>query len=226
MAHVLIVHAHHEPQSFSTSLAKAAAEVLSAQGHQVDFSDLYAQKFDPVSDRRNFTTVSNAHFLKQQIEETFATENHGFSPELEAEMLKLQKCDLLVFSFPLWWFGLPAILKGWVDRVFAYERFYGSGKWYDNGFGRGRRALVLATTGSEAAFYAGNGPHPAMEIILTPIHHGVFGFNGFSTLHPFIAWSAAHISDEERRAVLGNWRDRLVNVFDEKPLRLASMKQD
>ncbi len=43
----------------------------------------------------------------------------GFTAELKAEMDKLEKADLLIFQFPLWWFGLPAILKGWVDRVFA-----------------------------------------------------------------------------------------------------------
>ena len=60
-------------------------------------------------------------FFKQQQEELYADEHLGFAPEIEAEIQKLERCDLLVFSFPLWWFGLPAILKGWVDRVFAYR---------------------------------------------------------------------------------------------------------
>ncbi len=73
MANILIVHAHHEPKSFSSALAKAAAEVLTTQGYKFDFSDLYVMKFDPVSDRRNFTTVKDPHFLKQQQEELYGT---------------------------------------------------------------------------------------------------------------------------------------------------------
>ncbi len=195
-----------------------AAETLAAQGHRIDFSDLYAQKFDPVSDRRNFTTTCDPDYLKQQKEEAFATEHHGFSPELEAEMEKLERCDLLIFSFPLWWFGLPAILKGWVDRVFAYQRFYGRARWYDHGFARGKRALVLMTTGSDALSYSGHGPHPPLETILMPIHHGIFWFNGFSPLQPFIGWTVAHKTDEERRAILEQWRSRLKTVLDEQPV--------
>lgn len=107
MANILIVHAHHEPQSFSSSLAKTAAEMLSDQGHEVVFSDLYAMGFDPVSDRRNFVTTADAAYLKQQREEARASEYGGFAPEIETEMRKVEACDLLVFSFPLWWFSIP-----------------------------------------------------------------------------------------------------------------------
>ena len=88
MAKILIVHAHHEPKSFTSALARAAAETLTEQGHKVDFSDLYAMKFDPVSDRRNFTTVRDPNFFKQQQEELYAAEHLGFAPEIEMEMQK------------------------------------------------------------------------------------------------------------------------------------------
>jgi Flavodoxin-like fold len=88
-------------------------------GDAVVTSDLYAQRFDPVSDRRNFTSVFDADYLKQGTEERHATAVDGFAPDLEREIRKLESCDLLVFSFPLWWFAMPAILKGWVDRTFA-----------------------------------------------------------------------------------------------------------
>ena len=145
---VLIVHAHPEPQSFSSSLAKQAGETLTKEGHHVEFSDLYAMKFDPVSDRRNFMTVKDATYFKQQQEEVFATTQHGFAPELESEIQKLERADALIFSFPLWWFGMPAVLKGWVDRVFATHRIYGGEKLYENGLGKNvKRGLVLMTTG-------------------------------------------------------------------------------
>lgn len=218
MANILIVHAHHEPQSFSSALAKTAAETFERLGHAVAFSDLYAMGFDPVSDRRNFLTTADAAYLKQQEEEALASEASGFVPELEAEMRKVEACDLLVFSFPLWWFSVPAILKGWVDRVFAYRRFYGEGKWYENGMGQGKRAMVLMTTGGGEAMYREAGMHPPMSAVLTPIHRGIFWFNGFSVLEPFIAWSAAHGTDADRNEVLDTLRVRLQGIFAEAPL--------
>ena len=84
-----IVCAHAEPKSFNGALFQTAQETLGAAGHSVVTSDLYAMKFDPVSDRRNFTTVKNAGFFKQQIEEMHAAEVGGFAPDREAEFRKM-----------------------------------------------------------------------------------------------------------------------------------------
>lgn len=92
---------------------------------------------DPVSDRRNFTTVKDPTRLKQQEEERHASEIGGFGDELQVEMDKLSWCDVLVFQFPLWWLGLPAILKGWVDRVFEVGTAYGCGRFFSRGVLRG-----------------------------------------------------------------------------------------
>ena len=66
---ILIVHAHHEPKSFSSALARRAAETLQGLGHTVELADLYAEKFNPVSDRRSFSSVKDPNYLKQQVEE-------------------------------------------------------------------------------------------------------------------------------------------------------------
>ena len=71
------------------------------QGHEVVVSDLYAMSFDPVSDRRNFKTVSDPTCLKQQNEESFASKHGGFVPELQAEMDMLDWCDALILQFRL-----------------------------------------------------------------------------------------------------------------------------
>jgi NAD(P)H dehydrogenase (quinone) len=95
---ILIVHAHHEPKSFCSSLARQAEQTLIAQGHTVDFNDLYAENFNPVSDRRNFSTVADADYLKQQAEEAHASEVGGFALDLEREIQRLKECDMLIFS--------------------------------------------------------------------------------------------------------------------------------
>ena len=84
-----IVHAHHEPKSFNGALTEAARDALLANGHEVRISYLYAMDFDPISDRRNFKGVGDADYLKQQAEESFATQEGGFADDIEAELEKL-----------------------------------------------------------------------------------------------------------------------------------------
>lgn len=170
---IFIVHAHAEPGSFNAALSRTAEESLRSAGHSVVVSDLYAMEFDPVSDRRNFTSVKNADYFKQQIEEMHATEVGGFAPDVEAELHKIETCDLMIWQFPLWWFGLPGILKGWVDRVFAMGRTYGGDRFYEDGVFKGKRALLSLTTGGPGPAYAKGGWNGDIEAILRPVQRGM-----------------------------------------------------
>ena len=88
---VLIVYWHPEPRSFNGAMFRAASEAMAAAGHEVRTSDLHEMGFDPVSSRKNFTTVKDPDYLKLQIEEMNATETNGFSPEVEAEIAKVEE---------------------------------------------------------------------------------------------------------------------------------------
>ena len=221
---VLIVHAHHEPQSYSSALCRQAHSTLEATGHTVMVSDLYAMGFDPVSDRRNFTSTQNADYLKQQGEEMHATEVNGFASDIEAEMQKLEQCDAIIFNFPLWWFGMPAILKGWCDRVLAMGRIYGGPKLYETGLGQSsKRGLVISTTGGPAVAYGGWGVNPPIEEILIPIQHGIFWFNGFLPLEPFVAWAPSRMTEEQRAETLQHLDRQLRSLFQSEPLQLPKL---
>ena len=135
---VFIVYAHPEPKSFNGALFRTAQDVFREAGHEVQVSDLYAMGFNPVVSRKNYTTVKDPAYFKPQIEDMHATEAGGFAPDIEAEIRKMEWCDFMLWQHPLWWFGLPAILKGWVDRCFAMGRTYGGGKLYENGSSRAR----------------------------------------------------------------------------------------
>ena len=218
---VLIVYSHAEPQSFNGALFRTAQETLRAAGHSVQTSDLYAMKFDLVSDRRNFTTVKNPDFFKQQIEEMHATEAGGFAPDVEAELRKLEACDLMIWQFPLWWFGVPGILKGWVDRVFAMGRTYGGERFYENGVFKGKRALLSLTTGGPGAAYEKGGWNGDIHAILRPIQRGMLRFVGFEVLAPHIVYSPVRISAEERTAALDAWANRLRRIEHEQPVEVG-----
>jgi len=212
---VFIVLAHPEPQSINGALFRTAVTTLQATGHAVQTSDLYAMKFDPVSDRRNFTTIHDPDYFKQQLEEIHATERGGFVPEIEAEMQKLEWCDLMLWQFPLWWFSVPAMLKGWVDRVFAMGRTYGLGRIYEQGVFRGKRALLSLTTGGPAEAYRKGGFNGDIDAILRPIQRGMLQFVGFEVLAPHIVYAPVRQTDEQRQAVLEAFAQRLRTIETE-----------
>jgi len=209
---VFIVHAHHEPKSFNGAMTQAAVEALTAAGHEVVVSDLYAMGFDPVSDRRNFTEIADPERLRQQVEESHASAHGGYAADLQAEMGKLAWCDVLIFQFPLWWFGLPAILKGWVDRVFAVGMAYGGGRWHDTGTMSGKRAMCALTIGGPAGAYSPEGMNGPLEDMLRPIHHGILGFVGFTVIEPFAVHAPARIGEAERAEHLARYRARVLEL--------------
>ena len=174
--------------------------------------------FDPVSDRRNFTTPADGDYLKQQGEEAHATAHGGFATDIEAELEKLDWCDLLIFQFPIWWFGLPAILKGWVDRVFALDRIYGGGRWFDNGYFKGKRAMLSLTTGGGPGPFLANGITWDIHVHLHPINYGIRRFVGFDVLPPFIAWGQARAGEDRRPANITEYVERVLTIPTIEPI--------
>jgi NAD(P)H dehydrogenase (quinone) len=218
---ILIVLAHPEPQSMNATMFTTAIETLTAAGHEVKTSDLYAMRFNPVSDQSNFTRLQNAAFFKQQLEEVHATETVGFAADIESEQQKVEWCDLMIWQFPLWWFSVPGILKGWVDRVFAMGRFYGEGRLYEQGVFKTKKALLSLTTGGREEAYREDGLQGDIQNILKPIHRGMLRFTGFSVLRPQIIYGPARQSPAMRERELDQWRNRLVEVFNESPVEVG-----
>ena len=215
---IFIIFAHAEPQSFNGAMFRTAVDTFTQAGHEVKTSDLYAMGYDPVSDRRNFTTTKDAAYLKQQQEEMYASEHHGFTAEMEAELQKLEWCDLMIWQFPLWWFGLPAILKGWADRTLAMGRTYGGGRLYDKGVFRGKRAMLSLTTGGPAPVYEKGGFNGDIHGILRPIQRGILEFTGFSVLAPHLIYAPVRQTDELRQEWLEAYANRLRHIESEEPI--------
>ena len=218
---VFVVFAHAEPKSFNGALYQAALEELGAAGHTIETSDLYALEFDPVSDRRNFTTVRDPDYYNQQREEAHATRNDGFAPTLENEIRKIESCDLMIWQFPLWWFSVPAILKGWIDRAFPIRRTYGGGQAFDSGVFRDKHAMLSLTTGAKEDAWAG-GTLGGIEQVIWPLQFGVLAFLGFQVLKPNVVFGPAHMDDEERAEALARYRTRLSTLASEAPISLGN----
>lgn len=215
---ILIVHAHPESGSFCSSLCNEAAEFFRNKGDDIKISDLYAMNFNPVGGKHDFSSLSNNNYFKYQAEQVKASENNLFAPELKVEIEKFLWADVIIFNFPLWWFGLPAILKGWVDRVFAMGIAYGNGKGvYENGFYKGKTAFCCITTGGPAQAYDG-GKNGNLENILFPIHHGMFYFVGMTVLPPYISFSPARQTREVLTEELQRYKSFLENLHVLSPI--------
>jgi NAD(P)H dehydrogenase (quinone) len=213
----LLVLAHPEPKSFNAALFQQAVATLTAERHEVTTSDLYAMKFNPISDRRNFTEVFNPDYFSQQAEESHASEVNGFAPDIEAEMRKVEAAEMMILHFPLWWFSMPAILKGWVDRVFAFGRTYGSGRMYEKGVFQGKRAMLTLTTGGPRSIYVPGGFNGDIDVIVRPIERGILQFLGFDVLPAQIVFSPGQLTVDEREAALAAYALRLGSIGTEKP---------
>jgi NAD(P)H dehydrogenase (quinone) len=132
--------------------------------------------------------------------------------DIMAEQAKLAQADLVIFQFPVWWFGMPAIMKGWADRVFARGFAYLPGRKYDTGMFRGKLAMVVATTGTSADTYAPDGIDGDILGVLWPIHNGLLRYSGFDVLEPFVAYMPGRIRAPERKSQLTAYRQRLLHL--------------
>jgi NAD(P)H dehydrogenase (quinone) len=194
---VLIVLCHPEKQSLNHSMAAVMKKGFEDEGSVVQVSDLHAMKWSPLSDRSNFTTVANEAYFQQAAEERHAVSHKGFNDEISHEMQKILWCDTIVFQTPIHWFGLPAMLKSWCDKVLACGFAYGNGKWYDVGIMRGKRAILSITTGAQEKMYKRDGIQGSIDSIIFPITHGIFFFCGFHCLKPLIVHNAATVKNFE-----------------------------
>jgi len=206
---VLIVLAHPEGRSFNAAMARVAEETLTELGHQVVTTDLYAMEFEASSDRRNFVGADNSDRYFQQREEAFAAENHGFVATLNREMDRIKAADLIIWQFPLWWFGLPAVLKGYVDRVFAYGVFYGGGKVYETGVLQGKRGLISMTAGGPKKDNLADDP---VAEALAPMRR-IQRFVGLESIEPYVTYSVSRQTEEEGAAKLEEFAAYLRATF-------------
>ncbi|MAF83177.1 MAG: NAD(P)H-dependent oxidoreductase [Gammaproteobacteria bacterium] len=215
---VLIVYAHPEPQSFCARMRSVATEVLTDAGHTVVISDLYAENFSATAGSDDFTNRLDPQCLNLGVEQEHAANNNGFAHDIQTGIERLFAADLLIMQFPLWWYSVPAIMKGWIDRVFAYGATYDFGRTWDRGVMQGKRVMLSFTTGAPESTFAPDGRNGDLERVLWPLHAGVFGVCGFQVLPPFVGWAPAWVGDEGRQAIIAQYTQRLRTIESDKPL--------
>jgi NAD(P)H dehydrogenase (quinone) len=223
---ILLVFAHPEPRSLNGALRDVAIKELEVQGHQVRVSDLYAMHWKSEVDRADFPTLApntRLHVAAASAE-AFATKT--LTDDVKAEQEKLLWADVLILQFPLWWFTMPAILKGWVDRVFAYGFAYGVGEHSDRRWGdrygegtlAGKRAMLIVTAGGWEEHYSPRGINGPIDDLLFPINHGILYFPGYDVLPPFVTYSTDRFNETHFESAVESLRDRMRTLETTRPI--------
>lgn len=221
---VFIVHAHPEPKSFCSALRWVATETLRAQGHEVRVSDLYADGFNPVAGAADFGERKNPDYLVYALEQRHGYEAGTLAPDIQAEVAKLLWCDLLILNFPVFWFSVPAMLKGWIDRVLISGLTYGGQRFYDRGGLVGKKAMTTLTLGGRPHMFDGPASiHGPLDDMLRPLLRGTLAYTGMGVLPPFVGWHVPYIGQAAREQLLQDYRHRLATLETLTPLAFPSM---
>jgi NAD(P)H dehydrogenase (quinone) len=208
---ILIVYAHPEAASFNGALLNIAQTTLEAMGHHVQISDLYQMRWRADLSGDDITGERlSADFLDLSAEQD-RMHRTSLAPteDVGTEQRKVLWCDLIIFQFPMWWFGMPSILKGWVDRVMTRGFAYGGGRKYDTGKFAGKKAMVSVTTGTASSLYEPDGIDGSIHHILWPIQNGVFRYLGFDVLPPYVSWEPGNVPDDTRADYLRLYAEKL-----------------
>jgi len=223
---VLWIFAHPEARSLSGALRDEGLRVLDELGHEHRSSDLYAMKWKATVDTDDYTAHEPDRPLVVTRASQHAHRTGTLSPDIRAEQAKLEWSDTVVLQFPLWWAGMPAILKGWFDRVFVKGFAYGvtdprhPGRTLRYGEGRlaGKRALTVVTAGSPEAPLGPRGINGQLDQLLFPLLHGTLWYAGMSVLAPLVVHRADRFDRADYAAAAARLRSRLASLEHEPRL--------
>jgi NAD(P)H dehydrogenase (quinone) len=223
---VLLVYAHPEPTSLNGALRDFTVQRLQAAGHTVRVSDLYAMNWKATLDADDAPQRDATKPFHASLDSKVAYAEDTQSADIAGEQEKLLWADALILQFPLWWFTMPAILKGWVDRVYAYGFAYGVGEHSDSRWGerygegktKGKRAMLMVTTGGWESHYAPRGINGPIDDLLFPIQHGVLYYPGFDVLPPFLTYRVSRMDEARFTETTEALGQRLDELWSTRPI--------
>lgn len=216
---VLIVSAHPDPASLTVALRDVAADQLRAAGHAVQVSDLYAMNWKAAVDRADFLHLTADEQMRPPVASMQAAAAGTLTRDVLDEQEKVLWADAVIFSFPLWWFSVPAILKGWIDRVwssgFGYQN---GGERYGAGRLAGKRAMVMVTIGGRESHYSDRGINGPIDDLLFPINHGMLYYPGFDVLPPYVVYRTDRMDEARFQETSREIRERMASLFTIAPI--------
>lgn len=189
----LVVYAHPNPKSFNYAIKERVVQVLQRKG-PVEVRDLYELSFNPVLSGKDFETFLSG----------------GVPSDIALEQDYIKKSELLVFVYPVWWTGMPAILKGYIDRVFSYGFAYAERDGELVGLLTDKKVVIINTLGASELDYVPSGME---ECLKKTTDLGIFHFCGMQVLKHIFLYSVPTVSHEERVVMLERVQKELEEVL-------------
>lgn len=190
---VLVIYAHPNPKSFNKALLNKTKEVFLSNGHQIETRDLYELKFDPVLAPEDFVAMQSGNQRS----------------DVKHEQDFVSWADLIFFIFPNWWYGMPAILKGYVDRVFSFGFVYQDVGEETIGLLKEKKAIAITTNGATIDEMKTLG---AIDAFKTTIDFGIFDFCGIDFLEHIYFGGVSKATDLERKGYLEELENKLFKI--------------
>ena len=204
----LIVLAHPERRSFNGFLADRAVATFNELGFGASIADLYQEHFDPVEGPQHYPVRRSLDRFDAMSEQRHSSAEGQLPTGVASELTRVRKADLLIFQFPMWWYGPPAILKGWFDRIMLFGETYSSERRYDRGVFRGRDALLSVTTGSPRDVFS-PGRDGDIDVYLWPLHFTLY-YLGFTVWPAHVGYGIRGISTPDQSS--NEYRDLIANA--------------
>jgi len=179
----LIIYAHPNPTSFNHAIKGIVEEKLNKAGNSFETRDLYGIGFNPQLSGNDFVSWQQGQFLL----------------DIKAEQDYIRNSDILIFIHPIWWFNMPAILKGYIDRVFSYGFAYSAKEKGPYGLLTDKKVILINTTGGAEENYLKYGYKEALK---KTIEDGIFGFCGVKVIMHRYFYAVPYVSDQAREKML------------------------
>jgi NAD(P)H dehydrogenase (quinone) len=184
----LIIFAHPNPASFGSALCREFVKSSESKGNKVQVRNLYEIAFNPVLSAADLTSLEN-----------------GIVPaDIKAEHAYITEADHLTFIYPVWWGGMPAIMKGYIDRVFSYGFAYEYNETGVKGLLAGKRGSIICTSGASNEEYEKAGMHAAMRLVAEEV---ICAFCGMTFSKCLFLGNIAGVSQETRE----RWLKEIMN---------------
>jgi NAD(P)H dehydrogenase (quinone) len=183
----LIVYTHPNPQSFNHAIKETIADELDKHNRELQIRDLYKIGFNPVLGSGDFAEIQKG----------------SVSPDIREEQGSISASDVIIFVYPLWWSGMPAMLKGYIDRVFNDGFAFRIAEAGIEGLLKGKKVFLVTTTGASRIDYEASGFFKSMGQV---IDTGIFQFCGFELIEHMYFSSVPYVTDIERKEMLEKLR--------------------
>lgn len=203
---VHLVFAHPNLDSFNGQLRTTAIDFFKENNINYSISDLYQINFKASADKDDFTYLANPNYFDLQFEQAHALQNGNFVDDIKREQQLLQDADLIIFQFPLWWYSMPGLLKGYIDRVFSMGWAYGGAQVL-----KGKRILVSTTTGAPEMAWTEDNRGTIIDIF-KHLFIGTFGLTGLNPVEPFIVYGAKRLDDSQKNTCMIEFSNYLLNL--------------